>query len=280
MKDIHDLPSGIYRLFDPNEDHVVDEDNLELLCKNLKEALRSRLGKQSDGSDRPIRFSALGKPDRQVWYEAHPDGSKEELRPQTYIKFMYGAILEELVLFLAREAGHVVTDCQTRVEIDGVQGSLDAVISGTVVDVKSASSYGFKKFEDNRVTEDDPFGYVEQLSGYADVLTPGEGAAWVAIDKVAGDICVSDLKPHVIAAHKPQPRIEHLKKVISSDDIPDRCYEDKPDGKSGNRMLGTGCSYCGWRNRCWPGLRSFIYSSGPRYLTHVARVPDVLEIKT
>ena len=59
--------------------------------------------------------------------------------------------------------------------------------------------------------------------------------------------------------------------------IPERCYPDIPDGKSGNMKLSVPCSYCSFKEHCWPELRTFIYSNGPRYLTKVVRTPDVYE---
>lgn len=273
MPELKTLPQDIYNLFDPDADHEVNEDNLETFAKNICDQVRLRLRKQEQPSN-PIRFSALGKPNRQMWYEAHPlEGSKEPMLPKTYLKFLYGAILEEILLLLAKESGHEVKDEQREVEVDGVKGHIDAIIDGTVVDAKSASPYGYKKFETNTVTQDDTFGYVEQLSGYADELTPGEEAAWLAFDKVSGDICISPLAPVVIRHHKPAPRIAELKEVIAREEPPERCYEDIPDGKGGNRKLDVGCSYCAHKFRCWPGLRAFAYSNGPRYLTVVKKEP-------
>lgn len=272
------LPDDIYALFDPSVDHVPSEENLTAFADNMKELLRQRLKAYKPPST-PLRFSSLGKKDRQMWYEAHPvEGSKEPMLPKTYVKFLYGDILEQMLLFLAKEAGHEVENEQGEVEVRGVYGHIDAIIDGVVVDVKSASPFGYKKFENNSITEDDPFGYVAQLSGYAQTLTPGEPAAWLAIEKVAGDICVSPLNHMVIKHHDPKERIDHLEEVIAQPEPPERCYEDEPDGKSGNRKLVTGCSYCAHKFRCWPNLRTFIYSSGPRYLTHVERVPEVVEV--
>jgi len=276
-KKLEDLPDDIYRLFDPDVEHVCDEKNLNDFAANLIEALKVRLSKYTPPQS-PLRFSSLGKPDRQIWYDAHPEGTKEKLVPKTYIKFLYGDVIEQLLLFLAKEAGHSVEQEQAEVEVLGIKGHIDAIIDGVVVDVKSASPFGYKKFEDRTVTEDDPFGYVAQLSGYASVLTPGEGAAWLANDKVAGDICISPLSSIVIKHHAPEERIEYLKKVIDSETPPDLCYQPIPDGKSGNMRLPTGCSYCGWKHRCYPDLRTFIYSTGPRFLTVVAKTPDVPEI--
>ena len=57
------------------------------------------------------------------------------------------------------------------------------------------------------------------------------------------------------------------------------------DGSSGNRKLDVGCSYCAYKVDCWKdsnngtGLRKFIYANGPRYLTQVAKKPDVPEVE-
>jgi hypothetical protein len=275
---LEDLPTDIQSLFDPDKHHEPSEENLNDFATNLKDLLRLRLAEQGERLF-SLRFSMLGKRDRQVWYEAHPEpGTKEPMSLKTYLKFLYGDVIEQLFLFLAKESGHSVEREQEEVEVDGIKGHIDAIIDGTLVDVKSASSFGYKKFKERTVTEDDPFGYVDQLAGYANVLTPGKEAAWWAIDKVNGNNCISPLSKIVIDHHKPEDRITHLKEVVASDQEPERCYEDVSDGKSGNRKLNTPCSYCAHKFRCWPGLRTFIYSTGPRYLTNVAREPDVPEV--
>lgn len=275
---LEDLPNDIYRLFNPDEHHECNEENLNEFGENIKQLLRQRLAQRPDAGP-SLRFSALGRPDRQIWFDAHPEpGTKERLIPKTYLKFLYGDLIEQLLLFLAKEAGHSVERTQEEVEVLGVKGHIDAVIDGVVVDVKSASSYGYKKFEERRVTEDDPFGYVAQLSGYADVLTPGQSAAWLANDKVAGDICVSPLLASVIKHYPPAERIEHLKKVLDSDTPPPLCYQPIPDGASGNLRLGTGCSYCPYKFRCYPALRVFAYSTGPKFLVQVSSLPKVPDI--
>lgn len=278
VKSLDTVVDDIYALFDQNVQHEINPENLDKFCANVSESLRRALSKDEGPRD-PLRFSALGKPDRQLWYDAHPeDGEKEELTSQTLFKFLYGHVIEELVLFLVKEAGHSVTNEQAEVEVDGVLGHIDAIIDGVVVDVKSASPFGFKKFREGRVEEDDPFGYVAQLAGYANVLTPGEKAAWLAFDKVSGALCVSYISATSIGEHPPAPRIQHLKEVIENNVPPVRCHAPVPDGKSGNQKLGTACGYCAHKFRCHPGLRTFIYSTGPRYLTTVAKTPDVPEV--
>lgn len=273
---IETLVDDILNLFDPKKEHVPNEENLEYFAESVKEVLRTRFLKRT--TDGPVlRFSALGKQDRQIWYAAHGE-EQEELRPQTYVKFLYGDIIEAFVLFLCKEAGHTVEREQEEVEVNGVFGHIDAIIDGVVVDVKSASPFGFKKFKDGSLLDNDPFGYIQQISGYSNVLTPGQGPAFLAFDKVSGELCLSALHHSIAKSYPPGPRIDHLKEVIERDDPPERCYDDVADGKSGNRKLGTECSYCSYKFKCWPNVRTFIYSTGPRYLTKVVKTPEVYEV--
>lgn len=276
-KQLKDLPRDIYALFDPDTPHEVNEENLELFADTMKELLRNRLKEREKNTD--LRFSMLGQPDRKIWKNVHgPD--PEPMSSKTYFKFLYGDVIEALILFLAREAGHTVEMEQAEVEVDGVKGHIDAVIDGVVTDVKSASPYSFKKFKYNDILNDDPFGYVQQLSGYAQVLTPNKAAAWLAFDKVHGDICVTNLSASIIDAdeYDVQSRITHVRELLASDEPPPHCYTPVPDGKSGNEKLQVGCSYCGHKNSCWPELRTFMYSGAPRHLTKVVNEPRVQEV--
>ncbi len=78
-------------------------------------------------------------------------------------------------------------------------------------------------------------------------------------------------------------KIAKLKTCLESDTPPPRCYPDEADGVTGNRKLGVNCSYCSFKNECWSdsnkgeGLRKFIYSNGPRWLTTVKNEPKVSE---
>ena len=79
-------------------------------------------------------------------------------------------------------------------------------------------------------------------------------------------------------------RVEYLKKMVSDNNIPDRCYSDIPDGKSGNYKLPIGCVYCDYKRECWSdanngqGLRVFNYAKNKRYLTKIGRQPEVEEL--
>ena len=137
------------------------------------------------------------------------------------------------------------------------------------------------KFKYNKLTEDDPFGYVAQVSAYA-AANDLDRAAFLAINKSTGEVCLSQL--HSMDMINAKERIKHLKNVVADSSVPDKCYSDLPDGKSGNRKLAVGCVYCEHKRDCWSdanggaGLRAFKYSQGRRYLTQVAKQPDVPEV--
>lgn len=284
LKDPKSLPEDIFRILEDTTDHEVSEANVEWAGEVFKELLRTRLTKRKQKKgDEVLRFSALGKKDRQLWYQANKPEVAEKMHGRQNFKFLYGDVLEVLLLFLARESGHEVTHLQTEVEADGVRGHTDAVIDGVPVDCKSASPYGYQKFADGSFVFDDPFGYVAQLSGYAHALGKTDRAGFLVCDKVSGDICYSEISELDIEANPPKPRIAHLREIISQTVPPPKCYSDVPEGKSGNRKLPIGCSYCSFKDDCWSdanngqGLRKFFYSRGPVWLTDVKREPNVSE---
>lgn len=277
------LPEDIYRLLDDETDHEVSEENVEWAGEVFKDLLRSRLAKREDKSGEDVlRFSTLGKKDRQVWYMANKPETAEKLPGKVKFKFLYGDMIEVLLLFLAKEAGHDVQDTQVEVSEEGVTGHIDATIDGVLVDVKSASTYSYEKFKSGQYLFDDPFGYVSQLSGYANKMRT-EDAGFLVADKVHGSICYVKLSPEDIKANPPGPRIQSLKDTIRKDTPPARCYEPVAEGKSGNLKLGIGCSHCAFKDECWKdanggkGLRKFFYARGPVWLTKVKKEPKVDE---
>jgi hypothetical protein len=192
------------------------------------------------------------------------------------MKFLFGDILEELLLFLAEEAGHTVTGRQDELVIGGVKGHRDAVVDGVLVDAKSASSFSFKKFKDGLTHDTDSFGYLTQLNSYhqASNDVDKDKMAFLVIDKQLGHIHLDEHKP----SKEDYSKLAQYKTAMVQEAIPPRCYEDEEEGKSGNRKLGTICGYCPFKKKCWPEMRTFLYARGPVYLTRVERLPDVKEV--
>jgi hypothetical protein len=219
---------------------------------------------------------------RKLWYSINRPELSEPLPASARLKFLYGDVLEELLMFLARAAGHTVEDEQAEVTLEGVRGHIDGTIDGELVDCKSASSFGFKKFKEHGLQHDDPFGYLVQLDGYLTSssslpsLVERNRAHFLAVDKTLGHIA---LDTHARSDTDYKTLVAQRKAMLAFPQPPARAFSDEPDGKSGNRKLGLACSYCSFKHSCWPGLRVFNYSRGPTYLTTVGQEPKVEEIK-
>jgi len=276
---IEDIYTTLEQGVDVSEPHI--QDALDELGGLVREAAETvlREGERKGASN--LRLSQIGKPDRQIWYGVQGEEG-EPLSGQTRIKFLMGHVLEALLICLTKAAGHTVEEAQDTVEVEGVLGHQDCVIDGVLTDIKSASAYGFKKFKENRLTEDDPFGYIAQISAYATKNNRSE-AAFLAIDKNSGELALTPV--HELEMIDAPARVRHLQGVVKSSVAPERCYSDAKDGESGNRKLAIGCVFCPYKKKCWAdanggaGLRAFKYSNGVRYLTQVAKTPQVEELE-
>ena len=284
MKTIDTLVEDIYNLFEPSIINQISEKDLE---KHLKEFTKSVTNNikivlnEQPKKQRKLSLSSIGKPTRQLWYDKHSNSEARPLAPSTRIKFLYGHILEDLLILLSRVAGHTVTEEQKEVEVEGIKGHQDCKIDGILVDCKSASGYAFKKFANNKLADDDPFGYIAQISAYSE----GNGvkeAYFLAIDKQHGNIALT--RVHDMEMINAKERVQYLKGALDSKRVPDRCYSDIPEGSSGNRKLAIGCVFCAHKRECWSdanqgkGLRAFKYEKGTTYFTHVSKEPRVEEI--
>ena len=274
IKDIYDLLENKKVSKDVNIDFLIHE-----FGESMKKIMRRQLSDWKPDR-RTIRLSNVGKTPLQLWHLMKGTES-EKMTPSTLLKFMYGHIIEEMLLFLVKASGHKVTDEQKRCEVAGVIGHMDGRIDGTLMDVKSTSSYSFKKFKDGSLVDNDSFGYIDQLKAYA----KSEGdtkIAWLAMDKQNGHLTwlEYDLETtdHPKLKEDIEEKIINLKKVLESDTAPDLCYDSIEDGKSGNQKLSMECSYCQYKKTCWPELRTFLYYNGPKHLVKVVNEPKVPEI--
>ena len=274
MKSIDTLIDDIYGLFEG--DIKFDPALFEQFGLNVRDLMDDRFHTKRDGKPY-LRMSNIGRPDRQLWYDMHPQGEKEAFPPATLIKFAYGDLIEQMIILFAKMAGHTVEQEQAEVEVDGIKGHIDCIIDGVVVDVKSASSFSWLKFDSGALLEpgNDPFGYVGQLAGYVEALTPGSEGAFLAVDKTLGKLTLLRVPADTLKNFYVRNRIEHIKEVVELPEPPERCHSDVPDGKSGNMKLGTACSYCPHKFYCWDDIKPYYYSTGPRYLTKVVREPNV-----
>jgi hypothetical protein len=277
---VPDIYSILEKLSD-GEPLPITEEALDETMASMKEAILHWATPRKRDTDFTVRMSNVGKPSRQMWFEKRDPNGRGSVDGATQIKFLYGHVLEEIVLMLVRMAGHNVTDEQKEVKVNGIVGHMDCKINGEVVDVKSASKFAFNKFQNGTLAADDPFGYLGQLAGYEEAEGTDEGG-FLVINKESGELCMytpDDLdKPNI------NTKINTLLDELKLDKPPELCYTPIPDGKKGNMKLPKGCSWCKYKHECHKdandgaGLRTFKYSTGYTYLTEVVAEPKVDEV--
>jgi hypothetical protein len=284
MMELNTLVPDIYKHLEKLSDGTplpLTEEEIDKTTAGMREALLSWATPRERDSKFTVRMSNVGKPARQLWYEKRDPQGRGGIDGATQIKFLYGHLLEEIVLMLVRMAGHKVTDEQKEVVVDSVVGHMDCKINGEVVDVKTASRFAFNKFRDGRLAQDDPFGYLGQLAGY-EAAEGTDNGGFLVLNKESGELCMyvpDDLdKPNIKAS------ISKLLPALELDTPPELCYNPIPDGKKGNMKLAKGCSWCKYKHDCYKdsndgqGLRTFQYSKGLTYLTGVVVEPNVEEL--
>src|SRR5210317_1368603 len=259
----------------------ITEENLNNFLENIKEAMlawnKPSVKEKYQGK---LRMSIIGKPPRQLWYDKNsPKESKEDNSDMT-LKFLYGHIIEHLILYLAELSGHKIEDQQKKVEIDGITGHIDSKIDGEICDVKSASSFSFKKFQSGEIVGDDPFGYHAQLAGY-ETANGTKAGGFLVVDKSTGDMCF--YKPDDMAKPNVKTLIKDLKNALEQDTPPEKCYPYKEE-KNGNKTLAIGCQFCPHKWECHTdanggkGLRVFRYANKDTILADVIKLPKVDEV--
>ena len=219
---------------------------------------------------------------RKLWYKINQPEQAESMRPNTLLKFFFGDMLEEVALQMARASGHRVEGMQTPLVIEGIKGHRDAVIDGVTIDVKSASPFAFKKFKEGKLRDDDPFGYISQLSSYVyagkddPLVTEKSKGGFLVIDKVNGSICL-DMYDFSEELENKEQEVRDIKEMVKGEIPKDRIAPVAQSGTSPNTKLSINCSYCEFKTTCWPEARKFLYSNGPVYLVDVVNEPKVFE---
>jgi hypothetical protein len=279
MPNINRLIPDIYTIVGKKDGWFTDAIAREL-SYDISKRLQASLGEQKGVPY--LRLSALGpRCPKALWHSIHTPELAESLPPWAEVKYAFGHILEALAIALAKAAGHTVTGEQDELVLDGVPGHRDCVIDGCIVDVKSCSSRAFDKLKNKTLAQDDSFGYLDQLDGYvvasaSDPLVEVKDKGYLlGIDKTLGHMCLYE---HRIREEHIRARIRRYQEIVSRNESPECECGTQLDGVSGNLRLDTKASYSLYKYCCFPKLRTFVYASGPRYLTRVVRKPDVPEV--
>lgn len=281
-KSIQSLERDINELL--TDDRKRTEGSVAHLIERFDRTLTERLTKKQEQTS-GLRMSNYGTYcERKLWYAVNQANDAEPFLPHTKLKFMYGDIVEDLILWLASEAGHKVEGEQEELELEGVSGHRDAIIDGMIIDIKSANSRSFAKFKKpSYLLESDIWfaTYRDQLQLY---LESSKDDPRVTIKKVGGFLAFDQEMGHIKLQLVPKKErdwkteIEAKKRMLEASEPPARAFIDEKDGESGNRKLCTYCSYCQFKKVCWPEVRTFISSQGPKHLTKVVRIPNMKEV--
>lgn len=281
MKNIYTLISDVYEVIEGKGGwtEAISSD----MAASISQVANNRFSKPQEPRGY-LSLSSIGTPcKRKLWYKVNKSGQGESLEANTLLKFFYGDMIEELVLSMVQAAGHDVQGQQDRLDVHGIKGHRDAVIDGMTIDVKSCSSYAFKKFKEGGLRDDDPFGYISQLSSYVyagkddPIVTNKTEGAFLAVDKQNGHICL-DVYDFTEELKTKEEEMKAAKEMVSGDIPRDRIKPVPQSKTSPNMKLAMQCSYCEYKYLCWPDLRTFIYSNGPQFLTYIEIEPKVPEV--
>jgi len=282
---MNDIVEDIYNALDPlTEGKPLDISDAEIeeFGERMKGVLRSWARPEKRDSSFTLRMSNIGKPLRRLWFDSHTELGGEKHSPQTFIKFLYGHLLEEVILLLVRMTDNEVDSEQKEVMVDGVSGHMDCKINGEVVDIKTASRFAFRKFKDGTLREDDPFGYIPQLAGYEEAEGTDNGG-FLVINKESGELCL--YKPEELDKPPIRHRIKNINEVLAVDAPPETlCYRPVAEGKKGNEKIHKNCVFCPHKVECFKdanagkGLRIFKYNKGLSYFSKVVSSPRVEEV--
>lgn len=279
MKSIHTLVEDIYNVASPDSSYPMERNILEHMLKNMSHAVcdTSALGAPRQYFIRP---SGVGKGLRWHWFmNKYPDAG-EVFDGRMMMLFLDGHIQEAKLLAYIKLAGHTVTHEQGKVELAGISGSCDCVIDGYLIDIKTASDYSFKKFEAGQIDlNNDPFGYIAQLSTYKQGLIAAgveiKGQGWLVYNKNDSKT-VLHLIPDTQLVDATQ-KIEQIREAHKSDIMPEElCPGAEPKAEpNGNLEMSFMCAYCPFKDKCWPDYQVYKYSNKNKLYVKVVKEPRV-----
>lgn len=202
-------------------------------------------------------------------------GKPLPVSPELDAIFKQGDIMEAVTITLLKQAGYSVTDEQREIEYKGITGSIDCLINGNLVDIKTTSNIW--KFD--KLWEKDDYGYLSQLSTYA--------AAIPEVSKKEATLLVWDKNSksysqftYDIEKYVDQKTIEisEMKRYLAGRQLKESKEDEqirKGKGRyKGGYELNSFCNTCPWKSDCWPRLQAFEYEypDGTKYKKHFSDI--------
>jgi len=242
------------------EEYLPDAE-IDALTKHINLKFKDEARRTNDFR---MRVSNLGRPLCQLQMEQK--GVNRTERQETFkpVKFATGGMLEAWLVAVLKSCGLPITSLSEKVslEINGeeIQGELDLGIDNAVYDIKTASAYSFRKYQDGfmSVYEDDPFGYVIQGFLYAAAKNQPFGG-WIVVNKNTGEIVVCETpinreKYEREAILTAASRVDTLIKKKPFERQFEDIEEKFKKAITGNRKLPFTCAWCDYKFECWEKL--------------------------
>ena len=204
-----------------------------------------------------LRLSSAGKCPRQLAYGYHGvEKNGKELDARSKLTFFSGDLIEIVITQLAKvalkkQSGALFATGKDQIEVElslngiTIKGHPDGLYLQDgimrLVEVKSMSSFGFKKFENGDIDDS----YLAQINMYMNALGLEE-AIVIAYDKNSNVIGEQVIKKDVTIIKGCK---ENMAKVLNS------TIAKLPEPRYGADVKGFypfNCRYCSWYGVCWP----------------------------
>ncbi len=244
-----------------NGEGDISDEILDLVAADVKAALRKQINSRRRNQEFTLRMSNIGRPKCQLWHDKNAPEKAKPLPPFFMMQMLIGDVTEAVFKGLLRAANVEFEDSgNVTLEVSGqkINGTYDVKIDGAIDDIKSASPWSYNNKFDSyaSLSENDSFGYVSQLVGYAHADNANIGGWWV-INKSTGEFKYLKAEPDKDTA---MAAIENAVEYIESDAPFERCYHSVPETfykkQTGNLVLPDECHFCQYKKACWPMLRS------------------------
>lgn len=236
----------------------------------LEEAWLRQLSPKDNDDGFRLRMSNVGKPLCQLQMAA--SGAEPKRKNYNFkSQMMIGDAVEAIMNIYLDMAEVNVTSANDEVELQmegiTIKGTDDVEIDNKVYDVKSCSPWAFdnkwsKGYEGLR--NDDAFGYIGQLTGYANAKGKDVGG-WLVMNKSDGSIAVVEAD---ITENEKKANlfgIQYNVKAVKDNHPFERIFEPEPDkfrGKpTGMRRLSKSCGFCDFTESCWPKAKYMAHPS-------------------
>jgi hypothetical protein len=240
-------------------DAPMNEKLLDECLADIRAKIISTFHEKPDNTFR-LRMSNIGKDLRQLMLEAKY--GRTPASPSFLLKMLTGHIQERILTYICKAQGlKIDTDDVVTVTVDDIdiKGELDWYLpeEGKVYDVKTASDYAYNNKFANYYTlsQDDSFGYIDQLIGYAKGKN-AEPGGWVVYNKLTGQYKTVEY-PKTLEQSESGWLIRIRKKIqaLKSGKMPPCPGVEKETfykKETGRTIIGKPCLYCDHKQKCHP----------------------------